>query len=251
MRFGKSRSLGLLRNWQALFALVFAHALLAFGATNEPALHAESEFKKAREAQQADPKSDSAAWNFGRAAFDWAEFATNDTQRATIAVEAISICRELAERSPRLAQAHYYLGMNLGQLARTKTLGALKIVNEMEKEFKVARFLDSKFDHGGGDRNLGLLYRDAPGWPASIGSKIKARQHLTQALEIAPDYPENILNLAEAHLSWGEKPKARQELKALDDIWSAAKKQLAGPAWTASWIDWEKRRAEATHRCEK
>ena len=65
--------------------------------------------------------------------------------------------------------------MNLGQLARTELLGALKLVKEMEREFKTAADLDKQFDYAGPERCLGLLYRDAPGWPASIGSRRKAR----------------------------------------------------------------------------
>lgn len=54
-------------------------------------------------------------------------------------------------RDPKSAAGHYYLGMNLGQLARTKLLGALKLVDEMEREFKAAVALDERFDHA--DRN--------------------------------------------------------------------------------------------------
>ena len=64
--------------------------------------------------------------------------------------------------------------MNLGQLARTEYLGALTLVKQMEQEFKAAGGLDPQFDHAGPKRNLGLLYRDAPGWPVSIGNPSKS-----------------------------------------------------------------------------
>src|SRR5204863_9133981 len=99
---------------------------------------------------------------------------------------------------------HYYLGMNLAQLAQTKMLGALKIVTQMEREFSIVRDLDEEFDQAGADRNLGLLYRDAPAI-GSIGSRGKARQHLEHAVKLAPPSPENRLNLIETYLKWGER----------------------------------------------
>ena len=95
--------------------------------------------------------------------------------------------------------------MNLGQLARTETLGALKLVREMEREFKTAAELDGHFDYAGPERSLGLLYRDAPGWPVSIGSRRKAREWLEQAEKLAPEYPENHLNLVESYLQWHDR----------------------------------------------
>ena len=130
--------------------------------------------------------------------------------------------------------------MNLGQLARTKTLGALKIVDEMEREFKMARALDEHFDHAGPDRNLGLLYLEAPRI-ASIGNRSKARQHLLKAVELAPDYPDNRLNFGEACLRWGDYHLAKRELEALEEIWPSSRAKFSGPDWEASWLDWEQR----------
>jgi hypothetical protein len=180
------------------------------------------------------------AWQFAQASFDWAEFATNNSQRADIAEQGIAATRQAVARAPHSAEAHYYLGMNLGQLARTKSLGALKLVGQMEHEFSIARDLDEKFDHAGPDRNLGLLYRDAPAI-GSIGSRSKARQHLQRAAVLAPDFPENHLNLIESNLKWGERGSATNQLNALEAIWPAAQTNLIGPAWASSWADWQTR----------
>lgn len=181
------------------------------------------------------------AWQLGRACFDWAEFAASDDAREALANEGIAACRLAIERDPKLAPAYYYLAMDLGQLARTKTLGALPIVDEMEKTFKKARELDEKFDYAGPDRNLGLLYFDAPGWPASIGSRSKARSHLERAIKVCADYPDNYLNLIEAELKWGEISAARKLSTRLGDLWQAAKARLTGAEWASSWADWDKR----------
>ena len=140
--------------------------------------------------------------------------------------------------------------MNLGQLARTRGLSALKLVAEMEIEFKRARDLDEKMDHAGPDRNLGLLYREAPR-VASIGSRSNAQKYLQKAAEVDPDFPENRLNLIESYLDWSDRNGAKREFKALEELWVAATKTLAGPEWVCSWGDWQKRRAQVKTKVEE
>src|SRR5882762_3327929 len=138
-------------------------------------------YQEARSRYQQSTGSIEAAWQFGRACFDVADVAKTDSQRARLAEEGIDACRTALARKYASGPAHYYLAMNLGELARTKTIGALKLVREMESEFKRTIELDEKFDFGGPHRSLGLLYKDAPGWPTSIGSRPKARLHLRRA----------------------------------------------------------------------
>jgi hypothetical protein len=179
---------------------------------------------------------------FARACFDFADLATNKADRASIAHEGITACRKAIADEPKLASAHYYLGMDLGQLAQTEFMGALRIVREMEREFKTAATLDPHYDYGGPERCLGLLYRDAPGWPASIGNNRKAKNYLEQAATLAPDYPENILNLAESDLKWNDLKAGQKEMNALDVLWPKAQKQFIGEAWGHDWADWTARR---------
>ncbi len=216
----------------------------AQGSTNFMA-RAQRLFLEARAGHESKPADTTLAWQFAKACFDRGEFATNDSERASLAVQGIAACRQVLERDTNSAPSHYYLAMNLGQLARTKSLGALRIVGEMEREFEAGRRLDERLDYAGPDRNLGLLYLEAPGWPASIGSRSKARQHLHRAVELAPDYPENRLNLLEADLKWGDQTEARQQLKALDELLPKARANLTGDAWTSSWSDWDARLAAA------
>ena len=179
-----------------------------------------------------------AAWQFARACFDLAEFKTKNAERADIAQHGIAAAKLAVSRASNSAPAHYYLGMNIAQLARTKSLGALKLVGQMEHEFTIALNLDEKIDQAGPDRNLGLLYRDAPSI-GSIGSRPKARQHLQNAVKVAPDSPENRLNLIEAYLKWGERASAQKELKSLEELWPKARTIFADEIWGSTWPDWE------------
>jgi hypothetical protein len=240
------------------FAAIFSFFACAAAAFAQPATNpvfaarAEKVFRLAQ-IQFVSGTNDSPAWQFARACFDFADFATNDTERAAIASQGIAACRKLLARETNSAPGHYYLAMNEGQLAKAEapSLAAYRLVRQMEREFKAAADLDKSFDYAGPERCLGLLYRDAPGWPFSIGSRHKAREWLEQAAKHAPDYPENHLNLAESFLQWHEADNAKSELKALDALWPAAQKNLTGEAWEQSWDDWSKRRDAARKKLEE
>jgi tetratricopeptide (TPR) repeat protein len=255
---GRRRRLTVGRVASATRCGVVACALMAlacmnvFGQTNtnspgiaDFAARAHQAYEDTKAHYQADSNNPDAGWRFAKACFDWAEFATNNPGRAGLAEEGISASRHLLSNDTDSVPGHYFLAMNLGQLARTKSLGALKIVTQMEAEFDEVLELDPKFDYAGADRNLGLLYLFAPNWPISLGSKSKARLHLQKAVKRSPDFPENHLNLIEAELRWGDKKEAGAGLEALDQLWPEAQKKFTGDLWTADWADWEKRRDAA------
>jgi len=219
-------------------------------AETDIAAHAKRSFQEAEVHYREKPGEGNAAWQFGRACFDLAEFATNNTQRASLAEQGIAACRLAIARQSNSAPAHYYLAMNLGQLARTKMLGALKLVGQMEREFGRARDLDEHIHWAGPDRNLGQLYRDAP-VIGSVGSRTRAREHLKRAVQLAPQFPENRLTLIEAYLNWGERTGAYRELQTLEDIWPAARTNFVGAAWAASWADWEPRLKKLKKKLEE
>ena len=58
---------------------------------------------------------------------------------------------------------------------------------------------------------------------------------------MAPDFPENRLNLMEAYLKWADNNGATHELKVLEKLWPKAQTNFTGEAWAASWSDWEVR----------
>jgi len=219
-------------------------------AETESAAYARRNFQAAQARYRRAPGEVAAAWQFGRACFDLAEFAANSAQRAALAQDGIAACRLAIARETNSAPAHYYLGMNLGQLARTKGLGALKLVGQMEQTFARARDLDEHLDYAGPDRHLGVLYRDAPAI-GSVGSRTRARARLKRAVELAPEYPENRLNLIEAYVKWRERADAHRELQALAAAWPAARTNFVGAAWAAGWADWQQRLQKLKKRIEQ
>ena len=228
-----------------LFAALFIIQTLAAEPLDQETLarNAAADYQLAQAQFKAATNGSPAAWKYAQACFNLAEFATNDENRAGLAVQGIEACRKLLKDQPKSGVGHYWLGMNLGQLARTELLGALALVREMEKEFKTAWSLDTSVDHAGPARSLGTLYRDAPGWPTSIGSQRKAREWLERAVRTAPDFPENGLVLTESYLQWNEINSARESMQQLIKIWPAAHTNYTGGE--ADWADWNARRAKA------
>ena len=206
-----------------------------------PAIRAARVHAESQATAKARPDSVEHAWELGRACFDLAEFATNATQRAALAREGIAACEQALSLVSTSAPARYYLGMNRGQLARTATLGALKLVDRMEEDFLAARELEPTFDEAGPDRNLGLLYLQAPGWPVSVGNQGKARLHLEKAAELAPFYPENRLNLMEALAKWGDSEALQRQLEVWTERRQEAGRRFAGERWLPDWQQWERR----------
>ena len=220
-------------------------AALTASASSDPEptpsqIAADKAYYAAKVRYQTNVNNNALALTFASACFDRADLSSKDSIRASVAREGIDVCRKWVQRAPNQAAAHYYLGMNLAQLARTKTLGALPIVKEMEKEWLATLALDPHCDYAGADRNLGLLYRDTPGFPISIGSSDKAEQHLLRAVKLNPEYPENHLNLIETDLKHSP-AAAAAEYEKLRAILPAARKQFSGPAWLSAWEDWDPR----------
>ncbi|HEX4349059.1 MAG TPA: hypothetical protein VH251_01665 [Verrucomicrobiae bacterium] len=236
--------------WAQGFALFLLAATVAQAqqATNHVfAARAEQSFIHAQKEFAAHPDIATNAWALGYRSFEWSEFATNEQQRADVVQVGIDACRKLLVSDPNSAPAHYYLGMNYGGLAQAEapSLAAYRLIGDIEWEFRFAANLDEKLDYAGPVRCLGLLYRDAPSWPISIGSKRKARETLEHAAALAPDYPDNQMNLVESYIRWHQSTEAEAAWQKLALIWAAAKTNLAGPAWEPYWDDWITRKAAA------
>jgi len=206
-----------------------------------PASRVEETYRKIHARRVAEPTNLAVAWQFAAACFDKCEFSRSDSERAEIADQGITACQWALAVDPQLAPAHYYLGMNQAQLARTKLLGALSLLEQVEQQWRYTVQLDENFDYAGGDRNLGLLYLDAPGWPVSLGDRGKARQHLLRAVGLHPEYPENHLNLIEAYANWHQSKLYVEATNAFVKILPAARIKFAGPDWESAWEDWNKR----------
>jgi tetratricopeptide (TPR) repeat protein len=228
------------RLWLAFLCVGLAANGAPNGQITPTVIATEQAYDAAKVRYQTNAQDEATARQFASACFDRADMAPKDSTRAAVAREGIQVCRQWLQRAPDQAWVHYFLGMNLAQLARTKTLGALPLVKQMEKEWLATLALDPHFDYAGADRNLGVLYRDAPGFPLSIGSRAKAEQHLERAVELNPEYPENHIELIETHLKRNPAAVAGEE-KKLRAMLPGARQQFSGRRWQSAWEDWDPR----------
>ena len=243
------RSARLLMCLICLFMFLALQTMADDGQTNTAIARIETNFAGVRNRFENETTNTVVAWQFGRACYDMSTLQKDPSRQAKIAEQGIAACR-LSLRSNSV-QAHYYLGMDLSQLADAKhNFSALHLAKDIEREFLAARALDEHFDYAGPDRNLGLLYRETP-TIISIGSRTKARQHLEEAVKLAPDLPENRLNLLESYIRWGYHTEATRELKELERIWPAATKTFTGDEWALSWWEWNKRLAGVQKKLEE
>ncbi len=199
------------------------------------------DYESASRRWKADTNNLEASWHLGRACFYLADAATNNAERAQIAQDGIIASRRATVLDPKLAAGYFFLGLNLGQLARAKPLSAIGILDEVESAWLSSIALDPKLDHSGAHRAIGVLYRDAPGWPLSLGNRKKSLFHLEKAVEVSPDYPGNRLYLLETWIKWGKKDKARAALDVTRKVMEKAPASFTGPAWTEALADWDRR----------
>lgn len=227
----------------ALVLLCFAGFTASAWAAEEPDFTAEAKvaYEAARTAYSTNSSSVEAAIDLTRTAFDYADLAPNDTIRENVANNGIATAKSVIATNTNSVAAHYYLALNIGQLARTKMLGALKLLIDMERELNLVIFLDPKFDYAGGHRTIGVLYLEAPGWPTSVGDKKKARFHLEQAVQLAPEFPDNHVCYLEALVKWKEWKLATEKLGDYRGIEQKAKEKFTGPDWAYEWHDWTRR----------
>src|SRR5688572_18992306 len=100
-------------------AMLFAPIPLSGMAAETPSAisRAEEDFRTSRARFQKEHANVEAAWQFARACFDLAEFAVSDEQQEEIAKQGIEAARHANALYPDSAEGHYYLALNLGQLA--------------------------------------------------------------------------------------------------------------------------------------
>ena len=227
-------------------------SLLGARAAEEHDFVAEAETAyRAAQAIYATNQTSQTGIDLARTAFDYADLAPNDNIRETTANNGIAAARSVIASNTNSAGAHYYLALDIGQVARTKMLGALRLLTEMERELKIVIQLDPKFDYAGANRTLGVLYLEAPGWPTSVGSKTKARANLEKALELAPEFPDNYLSYMEALVKWREWKTLSEKLSDYKASIPAAKQKFTGADWNYEWSDWTKREQTVQTKLQK
>ncbi len=153
-------------------------------------------------------------------------------EAARAAVEAAQWCRRAA---PADAACDYWLGAALGVQARERPATAIDALPKIEAAFRRAQEIRPELDESGPDRALALLYLRAPGWPAGPGNPDLGLEHARQALARHPDYPPNLLAVAEALAAAGDAAASRDACRRALAL--ARERAGAGDRDAPEWVE--------------
>ena len=241
----------------AILLLLAVPAASASGqtATNRAfAARAEREFFTAQKQFAAKPGDAAAAWQLGRAIFGRAEFATNGTQRAALAQAGIGACRQALALRAEIGAGTLLSGNEFRPACRRRGAVHRRLQAGQGNRARI---------QGGGRSWMKLSILPArraasacftatrPAGPSALAAGTRRVNCSDRAAALAPDFPENQLNLAESHLRWRQPAEAERALKKLEAIWPSAQTNLVGEAWAKDWDDWTVRRAAARAEFQK
>jgi hypothetical protein len=147
---------------------------------------------------------------------------TDSKIRDQLAADAIQKAQACLEGAPQAAACLYYDGIALGLKARAHPLQANEALKSMLEALNDAEAADPQFDQAGPARVKALVLIKAPGWPLGPGDPEAGLAAARRAAELRPDYPPNVLALAEALAKTGDTQgaldtyrRARDRIQAL------------------------------------
>ncbi len=139
-------------------------------------------------------------------------------------LELIEKAEELDDQS---ADIYYWKASLTGMRGQTRgVLQSLFMVSPMKEALERTIELDPDYDSA--YFVLGILYREVPGWPLSIGDDKKSVEYLEKALSYRPDDLEWKYELA---LSLIEKKERERALQILEEIVNTDLAQDASFEW--------------------
>jgi hypothetical protein len=164
----------------------------------------------------------------------WMAHNEEDRQtRAQIASRAVDVAVWCGRTVPDDAECDYWLGAALGIQAQARHSTGMSALPEIEAAFLRAAAAAPDLESAAPDRGLALFYLRAPGWPTGPGDQDLGLEHALRAVARFPEYPANLLALAEAYGETGTRDSAvetwQQALVAATEFTAAGDPD--GPAW--------------------
>jgi hypothetical protein len=134
---------------------------------------------------------------------------TDPKIRDQLAADAAGNAQACMARAPQSAACQYYHAIALGLDAKAHPLHASEALKSMVAALDGAEAADPKYDQAGPARVKALVLVRAPGWPLGPGDAEAGLAAARRAVALAPDYPPNVLALAEAQAKTGDSAGAR------------------------------------------
>lgn len=124
--------------------------------------------------------------------------ATDGQVRIQLADEASSYADACIAQAPQAAGCLYGRGLALGLEARAHPTSANDALKSMLQALGSAEAVDPDYDQAGPSRVKALVLLRAPGWPLGPGDPDAGLVAARRAVKLKPQYPPNLLALAEA-----------------------------------------------------
>ena len=130
--------------------------------------------------------------------------------RASLADEALRNAEACLALDPHGVACLYGHAVALGLEARAHPTRAGDLLNTMLAALTSAEAADASFDEAGPARVRALVLVRAPGWPLGPGDPDEGLAAARRAVGLRPQYPPNLLALAEALAKTGDANGARK-----------------------------------------
>jgi hypothetical protein len=135
----------------------------------------------------------------------------SDSQaRGELAIAASRDAAACLDREPQAAACLYGRALALGLEARAHPTRAGELLKTMLQSLASAEAVDPEYDAAGPARVSALVLIRAPGWPLGPGDAEAGLVAARRAATLRPQYPPNLLALAEALAKSGDATGARE-----------------------------------------
>jgi len=138
------------------------------------------------------------------------EHESDSKVRSQLADDAMRNAKACMERDPHAATCLYGRAIGLGLQARAHPADAIGLLNDMLRDLGSAEDADPNLDQAGPSRVRALVLLRAPSWPLGPGDADSGLEWARRAVMLQPQYPPNLLALAEALTKTGD-PKGAAE----------------------------------------
>jgi hypothetical protein len=157
---------------------------------------------------------------------------TDPRIRGELAEEASRDADACVTREPQAAACLYGRAVALGLEARARPTHASELLNKMLEDLASAELADPDYDQAGPARVRALVLIRAPGWPLGHGDAEAGLVAARRAVTLRPQYPPNLLALAEAQAKTGDSSGARENYARVRD----AAQAMAATADRDDWL---------------
>jgi hypothetical protein len=142
--------------------------------------------------------------------------------RADLAAQSSSAADACLALDPQAAACQYGKAVATGMEARAHPTRAVGLLSSMLQNLGNADSADPNYDKAGPSRVRALVLIRAPGWPVGPGDTDAGLAAARRAVALQPDYPPNVLALAEALSKTGDAKGAREAYSHARDLAQAS-----------------------------